>query len=130
MAMAFEESIFALVAKQQQESLTEREEGKNERTFRGQQLHQKKEEEEEEKEKKNTEQEKGTRKNMTTSFASYSSIHSGVITPSHFPTFCVNKKRPATTFGRQRNALKPIPRIFQRKGGSGRKPFFHLKILF
>jgi len=45
----------------------------------------------------------------------YASRYSGIVNPSSFPTFGVNGKRSAATFGRRRDALKPDPKLFQLK---------------
>ena len=45
----------------------------------------------------------------------YKSKYSGSIHPSAFPTFGVNDRRLAATFGKARNALKPDPKSFLQR---------------
>jgi hypothetical protein len=48
----------------------------------------------------------------------YKSKYSGSIHPSAFPTFGVNDRRLAATFGKARNALKPDPKSFLQRSSS------------
>ena len=48
----------------------------------------------------------------------YKSKYSGSIHPSAFPTFGVNDRRVAATFGKARNALKPDPKSFLQRSSS------------
>ncbi|CAL6381862.1 unnamed protein product [Bathycoccus prasinos] len=48
----------------------------------------------------------------------YKSKYSGSIHPSAFPTFGVNGRRLAATFGKARNALKPDPKSFLQRSSS------------
>jgi len=48
----------------------------------------------------------------------YKSKYTGSIHPSAFPTFGVNDRRLAATFGKARNALKPDPKSFLQRSSS------------
>ena len=50
----------------------------------------------------------------------YKSKYSGSIHPSAFPTFGVNDRRVAATFGKARNALKPDPKSFLQRSSSAK----------
>ena len=52
----------------------------------------------------------------------YKSKYSGSIHPSAFPTFGVNDRRLAATFGKARNALKPDPKSFLQRSSSVKLP--------
>ena len=65
----------------------------------------------EEEEDEDEESEEKTRKR-------YKSKYSGSIHPSAFPTFDVNDRRLAATFGKTRNALKPDPKSFLQRNPS------------
>ena len=71
----------------------------------------KREGEEEEDEDEDEENEEKTRER-------YKSKYSGSIHPSAFPTFGVNDRRLAATFGKARNALKPDPKSFLQRSSS------------
>ena len=71
----------------------------------------KREGEEEEDEDEDEESEEKTRER-------YKSKYTGSIHPSAFPTFGVNDRRLAATFGKARNALKPDPKSFLQRSSS------------
>ena len=99
------ESVFALITKVSPSPSSNVEADEVDEDYK------KREGEEEEDEDEDEESEEKTRER-------YKSKYTGSIHPSAFPTFGVNDRRLAATFGKARNALKPDPKSFLQRSSS------------